>query len=161
MDRICFAVLEKICSLAAVGRFVVFSEEELFDAFPDGEKRNEAVLHGALKTLKEYGFIDLKYSSGNLYCIAPLKKYEPAPTPEKEEIIIEEKDICNPKKNNNYIIKLHGNIDKLSTIVLKEQDYLGFSETHKLIEPFFKLILAGYTILFIGYSLNDYKAYEF
>ncbi len=91
MDRICFAVLEKICSLAAVGRFVVFSEEELFDAFPDGEKRNEAVLHGALKTLKEYGFIDLKYSSGNLYCIAPLKKYEPAPTPEKEEIIIEEK----------------------------------------------------------------------
>ena len=75
--------------------------------------------------------------------------------------IIEDKDICNPKKNNNYIIKLHGDIDKLSTIVLKEQDYLGFSETHKLIEPFFKLILAGYTILFIGYSLNDYKAYEF
>lgn len=73
------------------------------------------------------------------------------------EIIIEDKDICNPKKNNNYIIKLHGDIDKLSTIVLKEQDYLGFSETHKLIEPFFKLILAGYTILFIGYSLNDYN----
>lgn len=90
MDRICFAVLEKICSLAAFGRFVVFSEDELLDAFPDGEKRSEAVLRGALKTLKEYGFIDLKYSSGDLYCIAPLKNYEPEPEPVKEEIKIEE-----------------------------------------------------------------------
>lgn len=90
MDRICFAVLEKICSLAAFGRFVVFSEDELLDAFPDGEKRSEAVLRGALKTLKEYGFIDIKYSSGDLYCIAPLKNYEPEPEPVKEEIKIEE-----------------------------------------------------------------------
>lgn len=92
MDRICFAVLEKICSLAAFGRFVVFSEDELLDSFPDGEIKSEAVLRGALKTLKEYGFIDLKYSSGDLYCIAPLKNYEPEPSPEpeKEEIKIEE-----------------------------------------------------------------------
>ena len=79
MDRICIAVLDKICSLAAFGRFVVFSEDELFDAFPDGEERRDATLRGALKSLKEDGFIDLKYSSGNLYCIAPLKNFEPVP----------------------------------------------------------------------------------
>lgn len=82
MDRICIAVLDKICSLAAFGRFVVFSEDELYDAFPEGEERREAVLRGVLKSLKEDGFIDLKYSSGNMYCIAPLKKYAPLPEPE-------------------------------------------------------------------------------
>ena len=85
MDRICIAVLDKICSLAALGRFVVFSEDELFDAFPDGEERRDAALKGALKSLKEDGFIDLKYSSGNLYCIAPLKNFEPLPVVEETE----------------------------------------------------------------------------
>ena len=83
MDRICIAVLDKIRSLAGTGRFVVFSEDELFDAFPDGEERRDATLRGALKSLKESGFIDLKYSSGNLYCIAPLKNYEPEPIVEE------------------------------------------------------------------------------
>lgn len=91
MDRISIAVLEKICSLAAFGRFVVFSEDELYDAFPDGEDKSEPVLKGVLKDLKEDGFIDLKYSSGNLYCIAPLKNYEPLPEPEEEVPEIEEK----------------------------------------------------------------------
>ncbi len=90
MDRICIAVLEKICSLAAFGKFVVFSEDELFDVFPDGENKTDGALRGALKSLREGGFIDLKYSSGNLYCIAPLKKYEPLPEPVAEEPKIEE-----------------------------------------------------------------------
>ena len=91
MDRICIAVLDRICSLAAFGKFVVFSEDELYDAFPDGEKRSESVLKEALKSLKEDGFIDLKYSSGNLYCIAPLKNYEPLTKLEEETPKIEEK----------------------------------------------------------------------
>ena len=94
MDRICIAVLDKICSLAAFGRFVVFSEDELFDAFPDGEERRDATLRGALKSLKEDGFIDIKYSSGNLYCIAPLKNFEPLPEP---EIIVPEIEENVPK----------------------------------------------------------------
>ena len=79
MDRICIAVLEKILSLSALGRYVVFSEDELLDFFPDGEEKKESVLKDALKALKEDGFIDLKYSSGNLFCIAPLKEYTPLP----------------------------------------------------------------------------------
>lgn len=91
MDRICVAVLDRICSLAAFGKFVVFSEDELYDAFPEGVKKGEPVLKDALKSLKEHGFIDVKYSSGNLYCIAPLKKYEPLPKLEEEEQKTEEK----------------------------------------------------------------------
>ena len=90
MDRICIAVLDKICSLAAFGKFVVFSEDELFDAFPDGDNKTEAVLRGVLKCLKEDGFIDVKYSSGNLYCIAPLKTYTPLPETEEFAPRIEE-----------------------------------------------------------------------
>jgi len=90
MDRICIAVLEKIRSLAATGRFVVFAEDELLDAFPDGEDRSETALKAVLKSLKEGGFIDLKYSSGDLYCIAPIKNYEPAPEPVPEEVKTEE-----------------------------------------------------------------------
>lgn len=76
------------------------------------------------------------------------------PNREKYEVIIEDRDLCAPKKNN-YIIKLHGDIDNLETIVLKEQDYLCFSNTHKWIESFFKIVLASSTILFVGYSLKD------
>lgn len=90
MDRICIAVLEKICSLAGTGRYVVFSEDELSDAIPDGEERSEKALKSALKGLQADGFIDLKYSSGNMYCIAPLKKYEPLPEPDYEAPVPEE-----------------------------------------------------------------------
>ena len=74
MDRICNAVLEKICSLASLGRYVIISEDEFFENFPDDSDKNEA-------ELVSNGFIDLRYSSGDLYCAAPLKKYEPAPEP--------------------------------------------------------------------------------
>ena len=81
METVCCAVLDKICSLAAFGRYVIFSEEELFEAFPDGTERDFGELKKALKTLVNAGYIDLKYSGGDLYCIAPLKKYEPGPEP--------------------------------------------------------------------------------
>ncbi|MDE7082418.1 MAG: hypothetical protein K2O89_01780 [Clostridia bacterium] len=91
MDSISIAVFDKISSLAAFGKFVVFSEDELFDAFPDGEAKSEAALNGVLKSLKDDGFIDLKYSSGNLYCIAPLKKSVPVQEPVTEEVVSVEK----------------------------------------------------------------------
>ncbi len=68
----------------------MFAEDELFDAFPDGEDRSETALKAVLKSLKEGGFIDLKYSSGDLYCIAPIKNYEPAPEPVSEKVKTEE-----------------------------------------------------------------------
>lgn len=60
-------------------------------------------------------------------------------------------------QNNNYILKMHGDIDFLKTIVLKEDDYLSYSQNHILIETFIKSLLLDHTFLFVGYSLNDYN----
>lgn len=84
MDRICSAVLEKICSLSDVGRYVVIAEDEFLECFPDGSEKNFAELKKALKTLINAGYIDLKYSSGVMYCVAPLKRFLPE-TDESEQ----------------------------------------------------------------------------
>ena len=72
------------------------------------------------------------------------------------EVIIYDKDLLNATKNS-YIIKMHGDIDNPETIVLKESDYLEYTQKHVLIEMFIKSLLTDHTILFLGYSLNDYN----
>lgn len=57
---------------------------------------------------------------------------------------------------NKFILKLHGDL-KHRNIVLKEEDYLNYSETFKLTETLLKSIFATNTVVFIGYSLNDYN----
>ena len=75
MDRICGAVLNRIHSLSPAGRYLVIDEDELLEAFPDEAEKTFDELKRVLTTLCKGGFIDVKYSSGNMYCIAPLKKY--------------------------------------------------------------------------------------
>lgn len=84
MDRIGSALLEKINMLTGVGRYVIISEDEFFDCFPEGYDANEDRLKKALRGLIAEGYIDLKYSSGNMFCVAPLKKYEPEISPEPQ-----------------------------------------------------------------------------
>lgn len=57
---------------------------------------------------------------------------------------------------NRFILKLHGDLNHRN-IVLKEEDYLNYSENFKLIETFLKSIFATTTVVFIGYGLNDYN----
>lgn len=57
---------------------------------------------------------------------------------------------------DRFILKLHGDL-KHRNIVLKEEDYLNYSETFKLIETFLKSIFSTNTVVFIGYGLNDYN----
>lgn len=59
--------------------------------------------------------------------------------------------------NNHYIIKMHGDINDLDSIVLKESDYISYSQSHVLIETKIKSLLIDHTFLFVGYSLNDYN----
>ena len=82
MDRICGAVLNKIHALSPAGRYVIIDEDELLDSFPDGADRSFEELKRSLTLLIKQGYIDVKYSRGEMYCIAPLKKYE-------EEIVYE------------------------------------------------------------------------
>ncbi|MFI3227295.1 MAG: SIR2 family protein [Clostridia bacterium] len=72
------------------------------------------------------------------------------------QVIIKDKDLLNSNKSK-YIVKMHGDISDLDTIVLKESDYLNFSQNHVLIELFVKSLLVDHTVLFLGYSLNDYN----
>ena len=76
MDRICGAVLNKIHALSPAGRYVIIDEDELFDAFPEGSDRSFEELKRSLTLLIKQGYIDVKYSRGEMYCIAPLKRYE-------------------------------------------------------------------------------------
>lgn len=59
------------------------------------------------------------------------------------------------RHGRKYIIKMHGDIDDLDNIVLKEDDYLTYSLNHELLEIYIKSILIDKTILFVGYSLGD------
>lgn len=72
------------------------------------------------------------------------------------EVITNDADLLKAK-SNHYLIKMHGDIDDLEHIILKEDDYLRYSQTHALIELYIKSLLIDHTFLFVGYSLNDYN----
>ncbi len=75
---------------------------------------------------------------------------------EQYQVIIHDKDLLNADKSK-YIIKMHGDVSDPTSIVLKEQDYLDYSQEHVLIELFIKSLLTDHIVLFLGYSLNDYN----
>ncbi len=79
MDRICGAVLNKIFALSPAGRYVIIDEDEFFDAFPDDCEKSFEELKRSLTLLCKGGYIDVKYSRGETYCVAPLKRYEAEP----------------------------------------------------------------------------------
>lgn len=54
------------------------------------------------------------------------------------------------------VIKIHGDLDT-HNIVFKEDDYLNFSLSSPLIENFLRNILSTKTVIFLGYSYNDYN----
>lgn len=72
------------------------------------------------------------------------------------QVISSDKDLLINQKEH-YIIKMHGDIETIKDVVLKEDDYLNYSNTHVLIETFIKSLLVDHTFLFVGYSLNDYN----
>lgn len=63
--------------------------------------------------------------------------------------------------SSHYLLKLHGDICQPEKMVFKEDDYLQYSETHRLMETYLKSLLIGHVFLFVGYSLNDYNLKTF
>ncbi|MGX7688047.1 SIR2 family protein [Flectobacillus roseus] len=55
----------------------------------------------------------------------------------------------------NMLIKMHGDFDELN-MVLKEDDYLNYSNNFTLIEGFIKGLFTTHTVLFLGYSFSDF-----
>lgn len=60
-------------------------------------------------------------------------------------------------KQNQLYIKMHKDTEQLDSIVLKEDDYLNYSQTHIFIETIIKSLLIDHTFLFIGYGIGDYN----
>lgn len=88
MDNVSLAVLNKLCATTDIGRYAIISEEEFFDALPESETPC-ADLSRALSNLSDDGYIDIKYSGGDMYCLAP-KKLPPVHPPEPTEITVSE-----------------------------------------------------------------------
>lgn len=57
---------------------------------------------------------------------------------------------------NRFILKVHGDFEH-HNVVLKEEDYLNYSNNFTLTETIIKSIFSTNTVVFIGYSLNDYN----
>lgn len=57
---------------------------------------------------------------------------------------------------DSFILKIHGDL-KHKNVVLKEDDYLNYNANFKLIDALAKSIFSTNTVVFIGYSLNDYN----
>ena len=57
-------------------------------------------------------------------------------------------------KNTNLLVKIHGSLDD-DHFVLKEDDYLSYSESRPLTESFLRAIFTQNLVLFVGYSFSD------
>lgn len=72
------------------------------------------------------------------------------------KVVQEDKQLL-ADQNNHYLIKMHGSLDDMRTIVLKESDYIDYENNHPLICTMIKALLLDHSFLFLGYSLNDYN----
>lgn len=71
------------------------------------------------------------------------------------KVISQDKDVPSIA-GDRFILKIHGDFTN-NNFVLKEEDYLNYSENFKLIETILKAIFSTNTVVFIGYGLGDYN----
>ncbi|MFV3129726.1 SIR2 family protein [Niveispirillum sp. KHB5.9] len=57
--------------------------------------------------------------------------------------------------DRNYIIKLHGSIDRSESIIFTKSEYIGKAIWNFHYNSFLESILLNFTVLFIGFSMND------
>lgn len=78
------------------------------------------------------------------------------PNSQKYSVVYEDKGLLS-NASDKYILKMHGDLEHIETIVLRETDYTVYEQKHPLISTFIKALLVNHTFVFIGYSLNDYN----
>ena len=69
------------------------------------------------------------------------------------DVVSHDKDLAYGTADRK-IIKMHGDFEH-DNFVLKEEDYLRYSYSFRLIETYIKALIAGNVVLFLGYSFND------
>ncbi len=108
-------------------------------------KPNE--IHKRMLDLNPVSFVTTNYDS--LLSMAAIQNCKVYKT------IVEDKEVPNIY-GDRFILKIHGDFSHRN-IVLKEEDYLNYSDNHKLIETLLKGVFSTNTVVFIGYSINDYN----
>ena len=69
------------------------------------------------------------------------------------DVVSHDKDLAYGTADRK-IIKMHGDFEH-DNFVLKEDDYLRYSLSFRLIETYIKALIAGNVVLFLGYSFSD------
>ena len=75
-------------------------------------------------------------------------------------VIINDKDINTIDPTRKTIVKLHGDIDSLTSLVITSKDYKGFKSDHKEFMDWFNGEVSYKTILFLGTSFDDPRLKE-
>ena len=60
------------------------------------------------------------------------------------------------RDNRNYLIKLHGSISQPETMIFSLSDYSSKAYSNWQYSTFIEMLLNSFTILFIGFSMNDH-----
>ena len=74
---------------------------------------------------------------------------------ENEEIYIHNDDLFSSETKNKKLYKIHGSIDKPSSMIITKSDYDQFFEKSKYIYSKLLTIFVESPIIFLGYSLSD------
>lgn len=78
----------------------------------------------------------------------------------KLKIIRKDDEIPNVNFYQNVLIKFHGDINITNLLVFTKEHYFYRLKNPCLVDGFVRFLFATYTILFVGYSLQDDNVYE-
>lgn len=73
MDKLTSSVLA-VVNAQTNGAYKVMEAKDFIDALPEKTKTDETGVSNALQYLAERGFIDIRYSERNTYCVCSLPK---------------------------------------------------------------------------------------
>lgn len=118
--------------------------------FADRKNMNNDILDALLEWNPAH-IITTNYD--NLIEHALMKAYKQGICKEYQMIACDEHLIKANKEH--FYIKMHGDVENFTALVLKESDYLSYSQKHVLIEMVIKSLLVNHVFLFVGYGMQD------
>lgn len=165
--------LARVAQFLAVQRDPMFPKEEILERFfedvapPDFTEPDEP--HGLLADLPLPMYLTTNYDSFMIQALN--RKKHPKKYPKRElcrwnkylkdiPSIFEREPGFEPTVENPVVFHLHGHNEVPESLVLTEDDYLGFlaniSNDPDLIPRRIQRAFAGTSLLFLGYSLSDW-----
>jgi len=79
----------------------------------------------------------------------------------KPKIVYEENEILISKLDNGNIIHIHGSVKDGKTMVITMSDYMKTYARDSKVSAFLEEVFKNFTVLFIGYGIEEYEIMEF